>query len=281
MLTVPRDEARRRISEQIARAEEILARPISSEEEFTSTSAEFWRWRDFVDELLSQLITTDDYRMEFSRPTYSITAVPIVRSSSPRPQTPPLGERVQSFLENATPHLNRLKSIEPRIELLPVEDGAVHTETVDKLPQVLHVLNRFHTIVRQLRRRHDDRSTLDVRDEYDVQDLLHALLLSITDDVRDEEGSPSVAGSSPRIDFLLKVERILIEVKMTRSGLTDKKLGDELAIDIQRYRGHPDYDTLVFFIYDPSDTIRRRASMVNDNSGFRDGKRVVVVINPD
>lgn len=67
---------------------------------------------------------------------------------------------------------------------------------------------------------------------------------------------------------------------MTRSGLTDKKLGEELAVDLQRYRNHPDYDTLIFFIYDPSDFIRQPASMINDLSGTHNDKRVVVVIEP-
>lgn len=39
-----------------------------------------------------------------------------------------------------------------------------------------NLLNKFHQIVIQLRDRYDDRDTLDVSDEYDVQDLLHSLL---------------------------------------------------------------------------------------------------------
>ena len=56
----------------------------------------------------------------------------------------------------------------------------------------------------------------EIKDEYDVQDLLNALLRLNFDDVRPEEYTPSYAGSSTRVDFLLKKEKIVIEVKKTR-----------------------------------------------------------------
>ena len=39
------------------------------------------------------------------------------------------------------------------------------------------IFSRFHLVARKLRNRHADRTTLDVEDEYDVQDLLSALLV--------------------------------------------------------------------------------------------------------
>ena len=46
---------------------------------------------------------------------------------------------------------------------------------VKMLDQLRLVCERFHLVSRQLRSRHDGRVTLDVEDEYDVQDLLHAM----------------------------------------------------------------------------------------------------------
>jgi hypothetical protein len=46
---------------------------------------------------------------------------------------------------------------------------------------------RFHSVVRRLRTRHDGRPTFDVEDEYDVQDLLHALLRLHFHDIRRRE----------------------------------------------------------------------------------------------
>ena len=78
------------------------------------------------------------------------------------------------------------------------------------------IFSHFYKVARQLRCRYDNRETLKIEDEYDVQDLLHALLLLYFDDVRAEEWTPSYAGKSARMDFLLKNERVVIEVKKTR-----------------------------------------------------------------
>ena len=69
------------------------------------------------------------------------------------------------------------------------------------------IFQKFHRVARQLRNRHNGRPTLDVNDEYDVQDLLHALLKMYFDDVRPEEWTPSYAGKSARMDFLLKTKK--------------------------------------------------------------------------
>ena len=65
-----------------------------------------------------------------------------------------------------------------------------------------------------------------------MQYLLNALLVLWFDDVRREEPTPSFGGKSSRIDFLLKKEKIGVEVKMTRQGLADKEVRDQLIIDI-------------------------------------------------
>jgi hypothetical protein len=46
------------------------------------------------------------------------------------------------------------------------------------------------------------------------------------------------------VDFLLKKESVLVETKMTREGLTDRKLGKELIIDIDHYQQRPALATL-------------------------------------
>lgn len=142
------------------------------------------------------------------------------------------------------------------------------------------LLVRFHTVARQLQRRHNDRETLLIKDEYDVQDLLHALLITVFDDVRPEESSPSYAGASSRIDFLLKNEEIVVEVKMTNRTLRDKKVGEQLIIDIKRYQMHPNCKTLICFIYDPEGYIKNPIALENDLSGKHDSIDVDVLIVP-
>lgn len=129
-----------------------------------------------------------------------------------------------------------------------------------------NIFNKFHVVVRQLRARYDGRSTLDIEDEYDVQDLLHALLRQYFDDIRGEERTPSYAGSSKRTDFLLKSEQIMIEVKKTRKNLKDKEIWEQLIIDIANYQWHPDCKKLICFVYDPDWYIKNPRWLENDLS---------------
>jgi len=128
------------------------------------------------------------------------------------------------------------------------------------------VLRRFHRIVRQLKHRHGDRSGFDVQDEYDVQDLLHAILRGLFDDVRSEEYTPSYAGGSSRMDFLLKSQQIAIEVKFANRALRDKQVGEQLLIDIGRYQFHQDCLRLICFVYDPFGHLRNPAGLEADLS---------------
>lgn len=56
----------------------------------------------------------------------------------------------------------------------------------------------FHRMAQQLLRRRENRPTIEIKDEYDVQDLFHAVLLLDFPDVRKEEWNPSYAGGGRR-----------------------------------------------------------------------------------
>lgn len=142
------------------------------------------------------------------------------------------------------------------------------------------IFSHFYKVARQLRCRYENRETLKIEDEYDVQDLLHALLLLFFDDVRAEEWTPSYAGKSARMDFLLKNERVVIEVKKTRFGLADKELGDQLIIDVDRYKVHPDCKRLICFVYDVEGRIGNPNGLMADLNNQHEGF-VTVIIKPD
>jgi hypothetical protein len=143
------------------------------------------------------------------------------------------------------------------------------------------LMNRFHQVVRQLRFRYNSRPTLDIKDEYDVQDLLHALLRLYFDDIRDEEWTPSYAGGSARMDFLLKDIQTVVEVKMTRNGLNDKQLGNQLIEDKAKYKVHPDCKYLVCFVYDPDGRIKNPRGIEADLNETDIEFRVSIIIKPE
>jgi hypothetical protein len=151
---------------------------------------------------------------------------------------------------------------------------------LDPIDLVGRICGRFHSVSRQIRNRHDNRPTLEVEDEYDVQDLLHSLLRIYFDDIRPEEWTPSYAGGSARMDFLLKNEKVVIETKKTRKSLSPKELGDQLIVDIQRYKEHPDCKTLFCFVYDPEGRIPNAKGIEKDLSHRDDDLEVIVFIGP-
>ena len=148
-----------------------------------------------------------------------------------------------------------------------IQKDFVNTDSISDKPTIKdleNIFNKFTRVVRQLRSRHDNRETLTIKDEYDVQDLLHALLVLHFDDVRAEEGTPSYAGSCERMDFLLKDLQTVIEVKKTRPSMSKKELGEELITDIVKYQTHPDCKQLYCFIYDPDGYLGNSSAIKND-----------------
>lgn len=145
---------------------------------------------------------------------------------------------------------------------------------------VNQICYRFHLVAKQLRSRYSDRDTLVVEDEYDTQDLLHALLHIYFDDIRPEEWTPSYAGGCSRVDFLLKNEEIIVEVKKTRASLKSKQIGEQLIVDIQRYQAHPNCKKLICFVYDPEGWVSNPRGLENDLAQNEDDFTVKVIVVP-
>jgi hypothetical protein len=162
--------------------------------------------------------------------------------------------------------------------LTATSEGVAETAPLQDLH---NLLDRFHVVARQLAQRHGNRPPLTITDEYDVQDLLHALLKLEFDDIRPEEWTPSYAGGCARMDFLLKEEQFVVEVKKTGSSLGAKEVGEQLLVDIAKYRQHSDCKTLVCFVYDPEHRIGNPVGLQRDlEEQSVEGLQVVVLIRP-
>lgn len=193
----------------------------------------------------------------------------------------PTHPQVKDFEEIATKKNNNILYCEALLGILKAFQAIKPNHArIDYEGRLSKLFERFHIVARQLRRRHDGRPSLEIRDEYDVQDLLHGLLRIDFDDVRPEEWTPSYAGASNRMDFLLKEDEIAIEVKMTRNGLKDKELGEQLIIDIAKYQSHPNCKCLYCFVYDPDGIIRNPRGIEKDLEKLGKGFPVKVFIRP-
>ena len=156
--------------------------------------------------------------------------------------------------------------------------------TIDKIQVLENILEKFPRVVRQLKERRKEkdipRPTLEVKDEYDVQDLLCSLLKINFEIVKKEIGTEHHAGGTARMDLVLDDEEIIIEVKMVRKDHTLKKLADELIVDIERYLEKYSCKFLYFFIYDPTNILPNLQELVNDINRTKNDTIIKVIFVP-
>eukprot|EP01012_Entosiphon_sulcatum_P041140 TRINITY_DN54943_c0_g1_i1.p1 TRINITY_DN54943_c0_g1~~TRINITY_DN54943_c0_g1_i1.p1 ORF type:complete len:357 (+),score=9.72 TRINITY_DN54943_c0_g1_i1:46-1116(+) len=174
---------------------------------------------------------------------------------------------------------NYIDLVKRLLRQVEIKNGYKASNTSEEILSSL--FNNFHQFASQLKNRHDSRPTITINDEYDVQDLMHSILRLHFVDVRAEEYTPSYAGSSTRMDFLLKNEQIVIEVKKTRNNLKDKQIGDQLILDVAHYKNHPDCSILYCFVYDPENKVQNSRGLENDLSKqSNENLQVKVFIRP-
>jgi hypothetical protein len=182
---------------------------------------------------------------------------PVVAPSPPPPQVAAPPVRHPAAAQPGTPVLN-----------------------ADAVGLLRKIGNRFHAVARQLRLRHDGRPTLEVEDEYDAQDVVHALLCLEFDEIRRETWQPGYAGGAAHTYFVAPRDRILIEVKKTRQGVGAKEIASQLDHDTLYYWTHPDCQTLFCFVYDPEARVGDPYGLEKMLTKQVDGQRVEVFISP-
>lgn len=264
--TIGKAEAIERLSRQAERAEELKSGG--------RKNPEFKKWHRDTEVLIEKIFG------EESRHVGDFTAVryhPAAYMSST-----PDSFFEQVFRKGLDSARQILASLVTEIEEYWTEGSDDVATAIAPLPlsRLERLADRFHLAARQARSRHADRPTIDVCDEYDVQDLLHVLLTVDFDDIRREEWNPSYAGASSRSDFLLRDHGIVVEVKKTRRGLVDKQVGEQLIIDRARYAEHPHCDALVCFVYDPEGLVANPRGLESDLSGVSDGLSTTVIVAP-
>lgn len=197
--------------------------------------------------------------------------------------------RAYSFVTEELPEL--FKTIETS---LSIGNSRVHSSILDPVKEqrenfyylkttsdiIGQICNGFNLFARKLMQRYNGRPPYEITDEYDVQNLFHAILLLHFKDVRPEEYTPSYAGGSSRIDFLLPEAATVIEIKKTRDSLKERKIGEELLVDISRYKSHPQCKRLVCFVFDPDGYISNPIGLERDLAREEESFSVKVFVRP-
>lgn len=278
-LVKDKEELKTLIQGRIRQGEAMLSMPVSTLDEKAIRWEAFMRWDELNHEIIASAFDQRQHVHEYEyHEGFDIQAAFGGRREKN------LAELIEEERGAITYQLKKLQSFYDKIDLQHIAHGiqrSAPAQKRDDLAIVLHLLNRFHKVAQKLRDQRAGRSTLQITDEYDVQYLLVSLLQVDFDDVRKEDYSPSHAGANSRIDIVLKQVGIIIETKMTSDQLTDRKLGEELLIDIGRYKEYPDARHLVMFIYDKGDHVSNKAGLIrNLEKQSTASLSVHVVINP-
>lgn len=154
------------------------------------------------------------------------------------------------------------------------------TREVDYLCITKELCQRFHMVARQLRLRGEYRPTVNIEDEFDVQDLAHALLRLHFDDIGTDEWTPSYTDGTSRTTFLLDHDRLAVVVKKTRAGLSRKHLMDQVRADVERYRARGRCTHLLCFIYDPEGRIGNPSVFESELNSTSEHFTVDLVVAP-
>lgn len=144
-------------------------------------------------------------------------------------------------------------------------------KTIETIPQnidvdelIYKICNNFNRFDINIKRRYNNRNTIEIQDEYDLQDSLFAILKLFIEDIRKEDYVPSYCGKNSRVDFFIPELKVAIETKMTNNNLKDKEIGEQLLIDIGRYKGNPNIKKVIFFIYDKNAFITNPHGILKD-----------------
>lgn len=139
----------------------------------------------------------------------------------------------------------------------------------DNLGLVMRILNNFSVAARLLAARQRSRPPFIIVNEYDLQDLLFALLRSVFDDARREEWTPQRAGSAKRIDLVPRKIGVVLETKYVRDQRHARQVADDLRIDFECYHAHQHCKHLIALVWDPNRHIADASQFSTDRSGFR------------
>ena len=223
-------------------------------------------------------------------PMEPISSLFRTQETKAQPPVPPQGEQpsaVPSSQPTTPPRFSTTQEVPARPQSTtssptsqaPAPRASASVE-VNHLNITKTLCQRFHFVARQLRLRREYRATLEVEDESDVQDLLHALLRLQFDDITTDEWTPSYSYGVPRTTLLLNQDRLAIVVKKTRSGLSTKDLTDQVRTDSERYRSRGRCTNLFCFIYDPEGRIGNPRGLESELASTSEHFTVDVLVAP-
>jgi REase_DpnII-MboI len=141
--------------------------------------------------------------------------------------------------------------------------------TGDRRFLLQEILAMFSHSVTFLDVREGGRPAYKIEKEQDVRDLLYSIVKCVFPDAELEESTQKHAGGTKRIDIVIPLLAIVIEIKFVRDARHAKRVADELKIDFESYHTHPCCKTLFAYVWDGQSLIIDRSNFIKDLRGLR------------
>lgn len=159
------------------------------------------------------------------------------------------------------------------------KDASFGTSDTIKLSQLDNMLKNFLLFKEALiDRTPDKRATikptiLNPENEYDIQHLLYAMLKPAFPTLRTEVAEDS-GTATVRADLYIHEQSAIVEVKCTRSSMSQRNLTEEIEADIVHYSAQH----IFFLIYDKALIIKNPIPYQKELSRTFDGKEICLII---
>lgn len=152
-----------------------------------------------------------------------------------------LADRVKfkEVIDKATGLFEKLSSLQSPV-VAPISDALTDVELV---------CNNFCSVIRELRRRSDKGTVLDIDTNGDALYLMKALLRLYFDAIF--EDTWDIDADATQMSLLLPNEKIAVIVKKANRSMTDSDLIENFEKAVQYYSQSKQCSTLFYFIYDP------------------------------
>lgn len=145
--------------------------------------------------------------------------------------------------------------VQLQILLEDVEKALLNIKYFNKSSEevVRGILNNFSNAIQKIiKNRRKDHPNFEIKDEYDVQDILYVIFKSVFPNLRDEDAIGKVGAKTTKIDLIIREERILVEVKMLKEkDSNETHFIEQLKADFESYHECKWLRKLFCFVYDP------------------------------
>lgn len=160
----------------------------------------------------------------------------------------------EDYREGLTKTIKELDSLIEQLQLRLQHSGAGQKMSPNtEIQLILQLCSRLKHSAKVLARRRSGKQPFEITDEYDVQDLLQAILRAYFKYSISEEPISKLAGSSSRADFAIQDLGVIIEAKFVHGPNEQDRITKQFAEDVQSYSQWTSLEHFFYVIYGADD----------------------------